>query len=303
MSENSLLNGKNVRSYNSVEFPTDKEPSHPSWIRAAIWGFAFLAVAVLVTFLCIISIPLPIQEPLITTPKVLSNYSRVIVVGDVHGNLKPFNRLLEALDLRPNDVVVLAGDMTTKGPDSMGVLRRAMEIGALCVRGNHDHTVIRWRNLLSSYGESKIKKRKLPADLDMETEHYQLAKSLPEELFQYLESSPVILSVPRLSMYVVHAGFNPFLSVDQQKLEEVISIRNIVDGEPTSENSVGTPWWKLWNAKQSSLSEPTTVVYGHTASLGLNLREYSIGLDSGCGKGKKLSAMIFPEHTLVQVKC
>ncbi|ORX79029.1 hypothetical protein K493DRAFT_318348 [Basidiobolus meristosporus CBS 931.73] len=36
--------------------------------------------------------------------------------------------------------------MVTKGPDSVGTLARAKEINALCVRGNHEDLVLRWRN-------------------------------------------------------------------------------------------------------------------------------------------------------------
>lgn len=43
---------------------------------------------------------------------------------------------------------------------------------------------------------------------------------------------------------------------------------------------------------------PSTVVYGHAAKRGLDLKRWSIGLDSGCVYGKKLSALVIggPEN-------
>ncbi|KAK9722721.1 hypothetical protein K7432_002443 [Basidiobolus ranarum] len=303
-----LLTSQNPKYVNIESQIIEKVAELPPRItctKICVWLVAFMASSVLILFLCVVNIPLPMpmQELFTVSPRVLSNHSRIIVVGDVHGSLEPFERLLEKLDLKKDDTLILAGDMVTKGPDSIGVLKRAKEVGALCIRGNHDNTVIRWKELLLRYGEHKIKKRKLPHGLHMKTEHYRLANALPDDLFQYLESCPVILSIPQFSMYVVHAGLNPYLSIDHQKSKDVMNMHSIVDRKPTKKKGVGKPWWHLWNVEQSSHAHPMTVVYGHEASKGLNIQEYSVGLDSGCVKGKRLSAMIFPERTLIQVKC
>ncbi|ORY05854.1 Metallo-dependent phosphatase [Basidiobolus meristosporus CBS 931.73] len=301
-----LLSSQNSKYVNLEQQAPEKEEEttrRSACTKICVWVVALLAFGVLFVSLWIVNIPLPVSEFFTVTPRVLSNHSRVVVVGDVHGSLEPFDRLLEKLDLKQDDTLILAGDMVTKGPDSLGVLRRAKEVGALCIRGNHDHTVIRWKELLVRYGEHKIKKRKLPHGLHMKTEHHRIASALSDDLFQYLESCSVILSVPQLSMYVVHAGLNPYLSIDQQKSKDVMNMHSIVDHKPTKKKGVGKPWWHLWNIEQSAHAHPKTVVYGHEASKGLNIREYSVGLDSGCVKGKKLSAMIFPERTLIQVKC
>ena len=61
------------------------------------------------------------------------------VIGDIQGCLEAFDALLEMLDPAPGtDRIWLAGDLVNRGPDSLGVLRRAMRIGAECVLGNHD---------------------------------------------------------------------------------------------------------------------------------------------------------------------
>ncbi|KAI0975533.1 Metallo-dependent phosphatase [Xylaria arbuscula] len=61
----------------------------------------------------------------------------------------------------------------------------------------------------------------------------------------------------------------------------------------------GTPWAKIWTSYQTSSilsrphTRPTTVVYGHDAKAGLQIRKYTFGLDSGCGSDNALTGMIF----------
>lgn len=45
---------------------------------------------------------------------------RVIIVGDVHGCLEDLQMLLEAI-ARQDDIVIITGDITGKGPDVYGV--------------------------------------------------------------------------------------------------------------------------------------------------------------------------------------
>lgn len=53
-------------------------------------------------------------------------------------------------------------------------------------------------------------------------------------------------------------------------------------------------------------SQTMTVIYGHDAKTGLKIRTYTKGLDSGCVKGGKLTALIIEDggkQSLVQVNC
>lgn len=82
---------------------------------------------------------------------------RVFVVGDIHGCLDEFNALVSQLGYTSNDTLILAGDLIAKGPDSPGVLRRAMELGAKCVRGNHDDKVVRFRTYMNEHHTQELK--------------------------------------------------------------------------------------------------------------------------------------------------
>ena len=86
----------------------------------------------------------PIRVPLKSLHSMsLASRARVLCVGDVHGCLDELCDLLRHVNYKPWDTVLLLGDLVAKGPNSVGVVRLAMEMGALAVRGNHDHEVIK----------------------------------------------------------------------------------------------------------------------------------------------------------------
>ena len=69
--------------------------------------------------------------------------ARVICIGDVHGCIDELCDLLREVDYRPGDTVLFLGDLVAKGPNATAVIRLAMDISALSVRGNHDHEVVK----------------------------------------------------------------------------------------------------------------------------------------------------------------
>jgi hypothetical protein len=72
-----------------------------------------------------------------------SYHARILCIGDVHGCIDELVDLLKEMKYRPGDTIVFLGDLVAKGPNSTSVVRLAMDLNALSVRGNHDHEVIR----------------------------------------------------------------------------------------------------------------------------------------------------------------
>jgi len=64
--------------------------------------------------------------------------ARTLIVGDVHGCREELEDLLDESGWEEDDQLVFVGDLVAKGPDSLGVIRLARELGARAVRGNHD---------------------------------------------------------------------------------------------------------------------------------------------------------------------
>ena len=64
------------------------------------------------------------------------------------------------------------------------------------------------------------------------------------------------------------------------------------DKKPKESGSV--PWTTLWNRYQSLRPKHLhqTVIYGHDSRRGLTLKKYSMGLDSGCVRGGRLTALV-----------
>lgn len=79
---------------------------------------------------------------------------------------------------------------------------------------------------------------------------------------------------------------------------------------PSRDGSSNAPT-QVWNKHQRKLpkKDRTTVIYGHDSKRGLQLKKYSMGLDTGCLKGGKLTAVVIeggnsaPKHRVVHVKC
>ena len=71
---------------------------------------------------------------------------RIIVVSDIHGNLPFFQALMDKIELTPEDILILLGDLLEKGRDSLALLRRLMALAKthnlFPVCGNCDELVL-----------------------------------------------------------------------------------------------------------------------------------------------------------------
>ncbi|HUY34614.1 MAG TPA: metallophosphoesterase family protein [Pirellulales bacterium] len=68
--------------------------------------------------------------------------ARTIAIGDIHGCSTAFRKLVEAVELRPDDTLVTLGDYVDRGLDSRGVLEFLIELTNRCrlipLLGNHE---------------------------------------------------------------------------------------------------------------------------------------------------------------------
>ncbi|KFY27989.1 hypothetical protein V493_03172 [Pseudogymnoascus sp. VKM F-4281 (FW-2241)] len=199
---------------------------------------------------------------------------RLIVVGDIHGMKSDLERLLAKLDFdSTRDHLVCAGDMISKGPDSIGVLELLMQLGASAVRGNHEDGVLKARKLhaksMSGVHNSPLRRQKSgreDADSDGEDKeiidarnknhrdrkqkHKALAKQLTKEQVEWLKDLPLILKIGDIegmgSLVVVHAGLMPGLKLKRQDPYMVMNIRTINPKKRIpSERHKGSVWTKV----------------------------------------------------------
>jgi hypothetical protein len=205
--------------------------------------------------------------------------ARTLVVGDVHGCREELEALLLAAALGPGDRLVLAGDLTAKGPDSQGVVQLARERGALAVLGNHD------AHLLEVLGGKSTR-----------AHHARVARTLGAADVAYLRALPLWLDLPELDALVVHAGLLPGVPLVDQPRHLLLNLRSFdARGEPTTRVEGGVPWASRWPG-------PRRVLFGHDALRGLQRHPHALGLDTGCVYGHALTAVWLPEDRLVRVK-
>ena len=235
---------------------------------------------------------------------------RTIVVGDIHGCIEEFDELLRVVEYTKRDRLLLLGDLVDRGPDPVGVVRRARELGADSVLGNHEEKHLRWRR-----HERKVKatpgyKNPMrPFTGDRLAEH----NAYTEADWEWIEKLPVTIEFEECWI-AVHAGFEPAVSLKDQRADKMLRVRYVDEAgkmrpiKSDVDQPAGTHRWATrWGY-------PHHVVYGHHAvsmahphvdrfvaqngELHRADREprLRVALDTACVFGGTLSAMIFPYH-------
>ncbi|KAJ5368568.1 Metallo-dependent phosphatase [Penicillium cataractarum] len=195
---------------------------------------------------------------------------RLVIVGDVHGMRKSLENLLEKIgfDKAKGDHLILAGDITNKGPDSSSVVDLAIKLGASAVRGNHDNAVLdaaaeivanggidRFKGLIDALSTPDTPRGDLPKDTaptegsektgpattNISLRHgattYRTAFQLSAHQIKWLAALPLILRIqlPQNlpsslgnSLIVAHAGLVPGIPLEEQDPHAVLHMRSLI---------------------------------------------------------------------------
>ncbi|KAK3943159.1 Metallo-dependent phosphatase-like protein [Diplogelasinospora grovesii] len=238
---------------------------------------------------------------------------RLVVVGDVHGQLTTLQALLHKISFQPHtgdggDHLLLTGDMVAKGPDSPGVVKLVMDLGASCsaVRGNHEDKVLAAYRKHHHKHHPKHKSHGDDDDDDDDDDKVQkedgpsrVARSLSRKQIDWLSALPLILRLQNpphhhhqttdgLSppwnagqIIIVHGGLVPGVPLEKQDPWAVMNMRCLT--YPKHKHTVavpvdsrdGEPWSRAWNRFQntqiSKEEERMVVIYGHDAKMGLQV--------------------------------
>ncbi len=209
---------------------------------------------------------------------------RLIAVGDIHGCHKEFADLLDKLDLKKDDRLILLGDLISRGPDSGKVVALAREYATASLLGNHE---LRHLNYRRTDDPSHLKKY-----------DYDTMEQLRGKDWDYLESMKLTYEDEELGVVLVHGGFLPGRAWQKQPARIVTRIQVVgPDGEPHKRSEMpDCPHWSmLWEG-------PPFVVYGHTPREEVARTKWTIGIDTSCVTGGFLTAYVLPEKKIVQVK-
>jgi hypothetical protein len=228
---------------------------------------------------------------------------RTIVVGDVHGCLEELDELLRTVELSPGrDRLVLLGDLLDRGPDGPGVVRRARELGAEAVCGNHEEKHLRWAAHQARKREDPRYRIPMRLGARREAEHARLR----DDDLVWLARLPTWLALEG-GWVAVHAGAVPGKPIEQQPDHVLLHLRDVdARGFPLlgGATPVGAPrpWPRAWTG-------PWSVVYGHRVQAFTTPRiEEPVpgiccaGIDTGCCYGGRLTALVLPSREVVQVQ-
>ncbi|MBL8258223.1 MAG: polynucleotide kinase-phosphatase [Candidatus Competibacteraceae bacterium] len=229
------------------------------------------------------------------------------LIGDLHGCYDELRELLSRLgyERRPDDAdgaeptyrhpegrkAVFLGDLVDRGPNISAVLRLVMAMvasgNALCVAGNHDVKLaraLRGRQVKISHGlaESLQQLEREPDDF-----RRQAAEFLDKLVSHY------VLDDGRL--VAAHAGLREDLQGRGSGRVREFALYGDTTGET---DEYGLPVRHDWAAEYRGRA---WVVYGHTPTPVAEWLNRTICIDTGCVFGGALTALRYPEKTLVAV--
>ncbi|RAO71792.1 uncharacterized protein BHQ10_007804 [Talaromyces amestolkiae] len=117
------------------------------------------------------------------------------------------------------------------------------------------------------------------------------------------------------NLVVVHAGLVPRIPLEEQESHAIMHMRGLVRAVDNEDEFIPAEapgeegWIAEWDRWQDERTSNTTVIFGHDAKRRLQLGRYTIGLDSACLYGRRLSAVVIAafdaklKHHIIQVEC
>ena len=234
---------------------------------------------------------------------------RTIIVGDTHGCLVELQNLVEKVGYRQGvDRLILAGDLVDRGPDSVGVIRYAMSIGAEAVCGNHDNKLLRRAKHKARAEANPEYVNPMKPDTDQEN----TLAGLGDAELAWLGSLPYHIRLDGLNAVVAHAGVVPGVPLVRQRDEAFMMVRYVDNDSGKMKHMIMPGYLRPENTHYwaERYTGSMDVIFGHNV-VGLedikvwqNDNGGRFGIDTGCVFGGRLSALVFENdksYSVVQV--
>lgn len=215
--------------------------------------------------------------------------SRIIAIGDVHGQFHMLRSLVEHLEKEyPGIQIVLLGDYIDRGEKVKEVLDFVINMtkkGHVALKGNHEDMLC---NVLAQHDNFWVKQLWLDNGGVSTMKSYGITERFFEnDIRDYMDKDHInfIFNLPwkyETDKYLfVHGGIDPELSLHHQDEETCLWIRG-----------------KFLNNEKK---HPKKIVVGHTPFKAPLIRENYIAIDTGAFAGNKLTAILLPEEKIIQV--
>lgn len=216
---------------------------------------------------------------------------RVYAVGDIHGRLDLFERLIAAIEADDaaagpaETTVILLGDLVDRGPDSAGVIARARawqgERKVRILAGNHEEMFLQsfektstLKHFLRFGGKETVLSygldRQAYQSASVEDVQAMMHAAVPAEDRAFLESFEDMIAIG--DYLFVHAGIDPRVPLDAQRRQDLRWIREPFLSYPEPHGVV--------------------VVHGHTICDSVEDCGNRIGIDTGAFMTGRLTALV-----------
>jgi len=196
--------------------------------------------------------------------------SKIVIYGDIHGCLEEFEEIRKLIPKNTEEWCV--GDLIDRGPYDTEVFDYLRKNKINSVLGNHEYKHIR-----------KYKGHKVKLD-DNQKEVYS---HLKKEDFEFMAKMPHFFRKNNLT--ILHAGVSNKTSLDKFD-EKILYYRYVDENEdflPLHHNNPNAIYWaKIYNGHLGF------IVNGHQPLKEVTKFPNSVGIDTGCVFGNRLSAII-----------
>lgn len=224
------------------------------------------------------------------------------IIGDVHGCLEELERLLRALGYAGDENVgvrhpdgrlpVFVGDLVDRGPRNVDTLKLVMTMveagAALAVPGNHD---VQFQKHLEDPDSA-------PVAYGMDVTMREIENASDEfrrRVIPFFKSLPGHLVLDGGDLVVAHAGLPERLHGDDSAFARHMAVYGVPHGLPGGGTLATRHSWI------ADYSGTAAVVHGHTPVRRAAWRRNSIDIDTGCVYGGRLTALRWPDKTLVSI--
>lgn len=216
------------------------------------------------------------------------DFSRLIAVGDIHGQFDMLQKLMGKIKPSDKDLFVFIGDYIDRGYKSREVLDYlidfAQKYNAVFLRGNHEDMLLDLLGLdeRAIYGAYYARNGGEFTALsygNADSTIEDLAYLIPKKHLQFIKKTKVFFETEHY--FFTHGGVMPGVTFTEQKREVMLWIRHQFICYPTGLDKI--------------------VVFGHTPQGKVLIEDDKIGIDTGAGYFKKLSAIDLFTKEIFQV--
>ena len=213
---------------------------------------------------------------------------KTFVVGDIHGEISQLKALLNRIQYDKKTNIIFLGDFIDRGEDSYKTfifLKKLKEENnnAIFLRGNHEQMMI--DSLLNKKVKNNMYKKEDAMIVwqqnggEKTIRDFKNNKSLLIEAAEWFDKLPYIYET---NNYIfVHAGINPNKRIYEQNKNDFLWIRNKF-------------------IKASKFKTNKTIIAGHTPFEKPQVLGNKILIDTGAGKGGKITIMDISNGKFIQ---